>query len=191
MSESTHAAGEEPGPEPIERDDDEWLRGLALEALTQNANDINESALWFNKRIAGNRALRTKLYWFGVEAYLRNVRMSMRQFLARSGGTDEDTARRLAAGHRRSTERFSKAMAARTLYDSPLPVSGKPLGDATLQDLDQVIAYRVGRVHYEQREMEATQAIRDLLAASGKPTVREAISLDELRAIMAPEAAPA
>lgn len=67
-------------------------------------------------------------------------------------------------------------------YDWKLP-GGKPIGDATLADLDAAIAHHSRKLHTHARLGHFYRTVRDRLAASGKPVVAEAIDHTTLESL--------
>lgn len=71
-----------------------------------------------------------------------------------------------------------------SLYDYPLPGSDVRLGDATVDDLAQAVAYHDARAANEQARGAIYRQVADLLRRSKKRTVREGVREDRISEIM-------
>lgn len=171
-------------------------RELAFAALQRVHNDIELAARMVHDELAANfparvREVTTAVYLKGMQDLCREVRMQVRATLNRTGGdlstSEAAQAEATRAAMDRGGARMSRSWASLTLYDWPLPQSGKPLGEATADDLRELILYRRQRAQFETRQADAAQSVLDLLLKSGAATVREGISLDSLKTVMTPD----
>lgn len=71
----------------------------------------------------------------------------------------------------------------------PLPVTGKPLGDATAEDLQQAALVHERQVKAHRTRAAQYRTLADLLARAGAPTVRRGLTQEQVRDVLAREAA--
>jgi len=195
---------EEPGtgagatPEPPRTPTDE-LPGLklaselAFAALQRVKNDIELAARMVHDELAATfpervREVTVAIYLKGLQDLCREVRMQVRAKLSRTGGdlTPSEAAQAEAtrAAMDRGGARMTRSWGALTLWDWPLPVTGKRLGEATVEDLKAWSAYRRRRAAFENREADAADALTELLLKSGAAMLQDGASLDSVKKIM-------
>ena len=71
-----------------------------------------------------------------------------------------------------------------SLYDYPLPGCDVRLGDATVDDLAQAVAYHEARAASEQARGAIYRQVADMLRRSKKRTVRDGVREDKIAEIM-------
>lgn len=168
-----------------EQEHEATLKAWALECLDAADNDINDATVSLAERVDGDRALMETLRWIGAEQIVRLTRMQVRENLKRTGGApSESTAERFRRGQAKGTESFERAMRGRMVWDYPLPVSGKRIAEATMNDMRECVAYRAKRVETETRRLENARKVLELLEQSGATTVQEGISFEVMREII-------
>jgi hypothetical protein len=150
------------------------LAELARNAVLETAS-AQEAAAVLVVRVKDDADLIHQLLIEGARQYIMNARMKVR------GALENEYLDARERGLRKTAAALNGRA---TLFDWKLPITGKPIGDATIQDLGDAVDYHAGRAEFETGRSRMYRMVMERLVRSNKPVVREGISENELAKIM-------
>jgi hypothetical protein len=171
----------DPVPKDVAMSETEVIKPplLTLPELARNAvletSNIEEAAVTLLKKVRGNEQFIRQMLKCAAADLVAKARMQIRSALSHEhlGGAERGLKSHVAA---------LKGRAA--LFDWKLPQTDKSIGDATIIDLSDAVDWHAGRADFETARSEMYRKVQERLARSNKPTVREAMTEDELAALM-------
>lgn len=150
------------------------LNELAREAV-QETTTTEEGIKSLLAKVKGRKDLMQQLLIAGARDYISVTRTKLRDAI------DHE----YLDARERGLKRHSAALNGRaTLFDWKLPVTGKPLGDATTKDLGDAVDFHAGRAEFESGRAKMYRVVMEHLARSNAATVREGIGENDLAKIM-------
>jgi hypothetical protein len=150
------------------------LGSLARDAVLETSNR-EEAVAALLKRVQGKQSLIRELVRAGAADFVRAAATQLRTALEVDylGGREKGLISHTAALRGRAK-----------LYDWKLPVTGKPIGEATVLDLSDAADWHAGRSEFELARSQMYRAVQQRLARSNHKTVIEGISESDLAQIM-------
>jgi hypothetical protein len=150
------------------------LGELAREAVLDTAT-LDQAATRLLESVRGRKDLLGQMLRLAAADLVRSVRVNTRAAM------EVEYLDARERGIRRHVAALSARM---SIYDWQLPVTGKPIGDATVEDLDGAARYHAGRAEFETGRSRLYGVVLQRLRRTNAVTVRDGISERSLARIM-------